>query len=129
MVVFAGVQVWLMHAQNRQQVRIKRLELANELTSCCVHYPYTEENAKEMLDWLVANRAKFTFLLRKKDTSYYWNLCDYIFDLQQQKPYLIGDTLEFATKVADLFIVLCGAKYDIAKYRIDRQRGQKNAKK
>ena len=69
MVVFAFVQVCLMHAQNRQQIRLQRIELANEMCKIFCHYPYDKERCTSMMDWLMSNRAKFMFLLKKKDVK------------------------------------------------------------
>ena len=126
MLVFAGVQVWLMFVQSRQQIRLQRIELANEMCKIFCHYPYDKDRCTSMMDWLMPNRAKFMFLLKKKDVKKYWKLADFIHDLQQQKPYSIGttetDTLFFGYTSA-LVRVLGNTKNNISSYK------NKNGKK
>jgi len=81
MVVFAFVQVCLMHAQNRQQIRFQRSNLAQELNYVCTHFPYTKNDCNRIMDWLMAHGASFTFLLNNADMKRYWNLYMFISEL------------------------------------------------
>ena len=129
MVIFAFVQVCLMHAQNRQQIRLKRLELANEMCEIFHHYPYNKDACDRMMEWLMSNRARFTALLQKKDIDLYWNLSKFIFDLQQAEPYNIGnektDTIFFGY-TALLMRALGNARYGMSS---DRNHSNRRIKK
>lgn len=129
MVVFAFVQVCLMHTQNRQQIRLKRLELANEMCEIFHHYPYDKGTCDRMMEWLMSNRARFMSLLRHKDIDLYWNLSDFIFKLQNTTPYSIGnektDTVFFGY-TALLMDALGNARYGMGS---DKKYNHKNIKK
>ena len=137
MLVFAGVQVWLMFVQSRQQIRLQRIELANEMCKIFCHYPYDKERCTSMMDWLMSNRAKFTFLLKNKDLKTYWDFADFIHELGQQKPYKIAPDraiLRFFQYVTELEVKLGNTKSNISSYKkydeayaIKTKRG-KNAK-
>lgn len=79
--LFAGVQVWLLRAQNRQQIRLQRSNLAQELNYVCAHFPYTKNDCNRIMDWLMAYGASFTFLLNNADMKKYWNLYMFISEL------------------------------------------------
>lgn len=127
--LFAGVQVWLQHTQNRQQIRLKRLELANEMCEIFHHYPYDKGTCDRMMEWLMSNRARFTSLLRHKDIDLYWNLSDFIFNLQQTKPYNIGNEKTNTTFFG--YTVLLTRALGNARYGMgsDKKYNHKNIKK
>ena len=120
LVVFAAVQVWLMHVQNRQQIRLQRINLANEMCKIFYHYPYSAEKCGKMMDWLMENRAKFKFLLKKSDMNIYWNLVMFIDSLSKNTPYNIGtsetDRLFFGYTNA-LVEALGNAKNNLVSYK------------
>lgn len=120
MVIFTMVQIWIMRTQTIQQIRFRRLDLANEMDKVFVHYPYDRNACTKMLDWLMANKSSFFFILKKKDVSKYWQLADFVFERQSTKPYDIGDektNLKFFSYVSELENVLGNAKYGISNDR------------
>ena len=71
---FAAVQCWLAHQQNLQNIKIKRLELANKLDTVCSKFFGERNQATEILNWLNENASNFVFLLNKKDRTAYKEL-------------------------------------------------------
>lgn len=69
MLVFAAVQVWLMFAQNRQQLRLKRLELVQQLDDVAADFDGTRETAIKVQEWLCKHQSVCVLLLKKKDVK------------------------------------------------------------
>ena len=75
---FAGIQCWLSHQQNLQNIRLKRLELANRLDEVAAKFLGEIEEAKVIRQWLFANSSNFAFLLNNKDLEKYKKMCGFI---------------------------------------------------
>ena len=58
---FSAVQCLISRTQVKQDLRLKRLELAQKLDEQFIHFPYEREKCKIMLDWLMSNRSLFMF--------------------------------------------------------------------
>lgn len=69
MLVFAAVQVGLMFAQNRQQLRLKRLELIQQLDELAADFDGTREIAIKIQEWLCKHQSICALLLKKKDAK------------------------------------------------------------
>lgn len=69
MLVFALVQVCLMFAQGRQQLRLKRLELVQQLDEVAADFDGTRETAIKVQEWLCKHQSVCVLLLKKKDVK------------------------------------------------------------
>ena len=69
MLVFALVQVCLMFAQGRQQLRLKRLELVQQLDEVAADFDGTRETAIKVQEWLCKHQSICALLLKKKDAK------------------------------------------------------------
>ena len=69
MLVFALVQVCLMFAQGRQQLRLKRLELIQQLDEVAADFDGTRETAIKVQEWLCKHQSVCALLLKKKDAK------------------------------------------------------------
>lgn len=69
MLVFALVQVCLMFAQGRQQLRLKRLELVQQLDEVAADFDGTRETAIKVQEWLCKHQSVCALLLKKKDAN------------------------------------------------------------
>ena len=69
MFVFAGVQVWLMFAQGRQQLRLKRLELVQQLDEVAADFDGTRDSIIKVQEWLCKHQSVCALLLKKKDAK------------------------------------------------------------
>ncbi len=58
---FTAVQCWLAYQQNMQNVRMKRLELANGLDHVCTIFTGDKEHAKRISEWLLSNASTLYF--------------------------------------------------------------------
>lgn len=80
--IFAAVQCYLAYQQNMQNIRLKRLTLANELDIVCNKFLGEKQEAREVSNWLMSNASNFIFLLNKKDRAKYTNLCAFLYNYQ-----------------------------------------------
>ena len=75
---FAGVQCWISHQQNLQNIRLKRLGLANSLDEVAAKFLGEVEEARSIRRWLFSNSSNFAFLLNNKDLEKYKKMCGFI---------------------------------------------------
>lgn len=116
---FTGVQCWLSHQQNLQNIRLKRLELANRLDEVTAKFLGEVEDAKNIRNWLSSNMSNFAFFLNNKDLEKYKKLClfilNYINTPAQTRDAKFTAIKDFLTFVSELEIVLGNANYGIVK--------------
>lgn len=107
---FAAVQCWLAHQQNLQNVKIKRLELANKLDAICCKFRGEKSQASEILNWLIENASNFVFLLNAKDRTSYKELISFIMNYKNNSTtYSASEKIEALTKFNNIL-----GKLDIA---------------
>jgi len=85
-VCFTAVQCWLAYQQNMQNIRMKRLELANNLDTVCSTFLGERSESIEILQWLTANASSFIFLLNKKDRAYFKKLFIFLMNYKNSNP-------------------------------------------
>ncbi len=116
---FTAVQCWLAYQQNMQNIRIKRLELANKLDEVAAQFLGEKEEAKIVRTWLVSNASNFGALLNNKDLGSYKKLSVLIYNylnaniITQEEQ--IAALREFTNLVSELDAVLINAKYGFVK--------------
>lgn len=116
---FTAVQCWLSYQQNMQNIRIKRLELANKLDEVAAQFLGEKEEAKIVRTWLVSNASNFGALLNNKDLGSYKKLSLFIYNylnaniITQEEQ--IATLREFTNLVSELDAVLINAKYGFVK--------------
>ena len=127
---FAGVQCWLAYQQNIQNIRLKRLELSNELDSVAAKFLGEKEQAEFVRTWLVSNTSRFGFLLDKKDIIAYKKLLVFIHNYNIKPAILPEDVIkaisEFLKIVSEIDFLLGSAKYGITDNRKEFAVVQKN---
>lgn len=111
-VVFTAVQCWLAYQQNMQNIRIKRLELANKLDEVTAQFLGEKEEAKIVRTWLVSNASNFGALLNNKDLGSYKKLSVFIYNYLNVNTINQKESLrQFTDLVSELDAVLINAKY------------------
>lgn len=109
---FTAVQCWLAYQQNMQNIRIKRLELANKLDEVAAQFLGEKEEAKIVRTWLVSNASNFGALLNNKDLGSYKKLSLFIYNYLNVNTINQKESLrEFTNLVSELNAVLINAKY------------------
>lgn len=117
---FTAMQCYLAYQQNMQDVKNKRLELANELDEICSKFLiYDKNEAQIILQWLISKASKFIFLLNKKDRKKYKKLCAFLYNYQyypvSNQDQMIEIMKQFHELLGDLDIVLGNANYGFQK--------------
>lgn len=82
-VIFTAVQCWLVYQQNLQNIKIRRLELANKLDEVATVFLGANKEATELLTWLSANTSNFIFLLNNKDRKCYKKLLFFLLNYKK----------------------------------------------
>lgn len=116
---FTAVQCWLAYQQNMQNIRIKRLELANKLDEVAAQFLGEKEEAKIVRTWLVSNASNFGALLNSKDINSYKKLSVFIYSYLNKNiinpKEQILELQQFTDLVSELDAALINAKYGFVK--------------
>lgn len=132
LVVFAAVQVWLMHAQNRQQIRLKRLDLAHEMDVVCAEFDGEKISAIKVQEWFVRNQSLFTFLLNRKDVKSVEAAFAFLSNVRQHliipTEEAINNIKQFDSIINNVSCALGCAHYGIVSDNVKKPKEDKNAK-
>ena len=114
--IFTAMQCYLAHQQNIQNIRMRRLKLANELDRVCSKFLGERSETIEILQWLTENASNFIFLLNHKDISCYKKLYKFLMNYKNSNPErcplkMEKAILELNTHLGELDFVLGNAKY------------------
>ena len=127
---FTAVQCWISYQQNLQNIRLKRLELANRLDEVAAKFLGEVEEARSIRQWLFANSSNFAFLLNKKDLEKYKKICvfilNYINALAQTRDTREKAIQEFLNILSELDAALGNANYGIVKNETEFKNMVKN---
>lgn len=85
MLIFAGVQVWLMKEQQKQELHLKRLDLAHGLDQVASTFASDNESVNKICQWLDANASYFCAYLNKEGLDNYKKLGIYLLQLRERK--------------------------------------------
>lgn len=112
---FTAVQCWLAYQQNMQNIRMKRLDLANKLDEIAAQFINSKEEAKLVRTWLVSNASNFGALLNDKDINSYKKLSLFIYNYLNVNVINPEEQVlalrQFTDLVSELDAVLINAKY------------------
>ena len=127
---FSGVQCWISYQQNLQNIRLKRLELANRLDEVAAKFLGEVEEARSIRQWLFANSSNFAFLLKIKDLEKYKKICEFILNyinaLAQTRDTREKAIQEFLNILSELDAALGNANYGIVKNETEFKNMVKN---
>jgi hypothetical protein len=127
MLIFAGVQVLLMFAHGRQQLRLKRLELVQQLDDVAFDFDGTRATAIKVQEWLGRHQGICALLLKKKDAKAIEKLFAYMVELRGDlRPINAECALErikkFNTLVNDVTRCLGTARYGFIKENMSKDK-------
>ncbi len=66
-VIFTIVQCFISYAQYKQELRLKRFNLAQKMDEACIIYKFDKESVQKIVDWFNKNQSQFMYLLNEKD--------------------------------------------------------------
>lgn len=127
---FTAVQCWISHQQNMQNIRLKRLELANCLDEVAAKFLGEVEEARSIRQWLFSNSSNFAFLLNNRDLEKYKRMCgfilNYIENPAQTREERLSAIKEFLNILSELDAALGNANYGIVKNETEFKNTVKN---
>ena len=126
MLVFAAVQVWLMFAQNRQQLRLKRLELVQQLDEVAFEFDGYPSSAEKVQEWLGKHQSVCALLLKKKDVKTVEVLFNYLMAVRRDNGLITTQILiervpKFNTLVNEVTKCLGTARYGFSRENISKR--------
>ncbi|MBQ3835359.1 MAG: hypothetical protein II816_07605 [Elusimicrobia bacterium] len=130
---FAWKQCEISKMQVKQDLRLKRLELANKLDEICRTFPGNKDEKNKIMDWLISNNSNFIFLLNKKDSKQYIIFANYVFNLYQNGKELYDyksvDMQKYYEYLNNVDLALGSADYGINSLKdvITAEKGTKNS--
>ncbi len=117
MVIFAGIQVWMMSSQNRQQVRLRRLDLANQFGTVLAQLDDDFKSINQMSIFIYAHYAEFICLLNEKDMAVFKEFVGLIRPIVQETSIIQKQKIRNQCQQTGLQLLetLGAAKYGIVK--------------
>lgn len=70
-VFFTAIQCYTSYSQYKQELRLKRLNLAKQMDEACIIYNFDKESIQKIVDWFNKNQSQFMYLLNEKDLKHY----------------------------------------------------------
>lgn len=70
-VIFTIVQCLISYAQYKQELRLKRFNLAQKMDEACIIYTFDKESVQKIVDWFNKNQSQFMYLLNEKDLHHF----------------------------------------------------------
>lgn len=131
MLVFAAVQVCLMFIQGRQQLRLRRLDLIQELDEIAFEFDGTREASIKVQEWLGKHQGVCALLLKKKDVKTIETLFNYLMAIRRDMtPTITQTAIErvhiFNKLVNNVTRCLGTAGYGFVKENMHKEQTDKN---
>lgn len=125
---FAYKQYAITKLQIQQDLRMRRLELAQKLDEACKSFPNSHEEATKFVEWCLSHQSQFIFLLKGEDSIYFSKLLKQALDLREQSKdgvYIasVEEVAQFYGYVEKLDYALGNAKYGLTEIK---QKKEKN---
>lgn len=116
-VLFTAIQCWTAHAQFKQDLRLKRFDLAHKMDEACIIYKFDKESVQKVVDWFNKNQSLFMYLLNEKDLEKYDVFQTYLEELYIKNPKFDNAIKKYRKYLVDLDVVLLNATYGIRKLK------------
>ena len=116
-VIFTAAQCLISYAQYKQELRLRRFNLAHQMDEACIIYKFDKESVQKIVDWFNKNQSQFMYLLNEKDLKHYDIFQALLKELYNTTP-AFNDVIELYRKVlVSLDVVLLNANYGIRKLK------------
>lgn len=122
-VLFAAVQCKISHSQFKQELRLRRFDLAHEMDEACIIYKFDKESVKKIIDWFNKNKSQFMYLLSEKDL-YHLDIFEALLKkLYEQNPSFDEKIALYRKCLVHLDVALLNANYGIRKlHKVKKQK-------
>ena len=121
LVFFAFMQWWISRKQVIQDLRFKRLELAQQLDKVGITFLGNSETSMPLLQFIAENQSSFKFLLKEQSYKHVEILYNFVHKVRNTKSLSQKDILqnivtssEYLNNLTD---ALCNAEYGMVKYK------------
>lgn len=123
---FAWKQYVITRLQIQQDLRMRRLKLAQKLDETCKEFPANKEETDKLLMWCTSHQSEFIFLLRGKDGIPFAQLMKLVIDLRQkyivnQSKVTEADVKQLYTLVEQLDYALGNASYGLTEIKQNKK--------
>ncbi len=98
---FAWKQYTITKLQIQQDLRMRRLELAQKLDEACKEFPANKEETDKLFMWCTSHQSEFIFLLQGKDSLPFAQLMKLVIDLRQK--YIVNPSVVAESDVKQLY--------------------------
>mgnify|MGYP001629354237 CR=1 FL=1 len=116
-VIFTAVQCVISYAQYKQELRLRRFNLAQQMDEACIIYKFDKESVQKIVDWFNKNQSQFMYLLNEKDLKHYDIFQALLKELYNTTP-AFNDVIELYRKcLVRLDVALLNANYRIRKLK------------
>lgn len=125
LVFFAFMQWWISRKQLIQELRFKRLELAQQLDKFGVTFFGDRETSRPLFQFIAENQSNFKFLLKNKSYKHVEVLFNFILQVRNTAPLSVKEKLqniiisnEYLNNLTD---ALCNAKYGMTTFKSENE--------
>ncbi|WP_428075684.1 hypothetical protein [Candidatus Avelusimicrobium luingense] len=101
---FAWKQYAITQLQIQQDLRMRRLELAQKLDEACKEFPQDKTSTDKLLEWCMSHQSEFIFLLQGKDGVPFARLMKLAIDLRQK--YMANSSVVTESDVKQLYTLV-----------------------
>ena len=114
-VLFTATQCLINYKQVKQELRIKRFELAQQMDDACIIYEFDKESVRKIVDWFNRNQSQFMYLLNEKDLKHFDIFQELLKELYDKNPPFNQIIPLYRKCLVNLDVALLNATYGIRK--------------
>lgn len=116
-VIFTIVQCLISYAQYKQELRLKRFNLAQKMDEACIIYKFDKESVQKIVDWFNKNQSQFMYLLNEKDL-HHLDIFQALLKELHKNDYAFDEVIPLYRKcLVRLDVALLNANYGIRKLK------------
>lgn len=122
-VIFTAVQCLISHSQFKQELQLKRFDLAHQMDEACIIYKFDKKSFKKIVDWFNKNKSQFTYLLNEKDLHHHDVFEALLEKLYEKNPSFDEVIYLYRKCLVHLDVALLNANYGIRKlHKVKKQK-------
>ncbi len=127
---FAWKQYAITKLQIQQDLRMQRLELAQQLDEACKNFPLNQEAANNLVEWCLSRSSKFMFLLNEKDATFFAKFINFLWDVRMKYANNVSfnqieTTQVFMNFLSTIDMLLGNAKYGLTEIKPEKKQKHK----
>lgn len=116
-VFFTAIQCYICYSQYKQELRLRRLNLAKQMDESCIIYKFDKESIQKIVDWFNKNQSQFMYLLNEKDLKHYDIFLELLKELHKHNLTFDEAIPIYRKLLVNLDVALLNANYGIRKLK------------